>query len=152
MSVADGLMNPGRAQFIWPVRVYYEDTDAGGVVYHANYIAFMERARTEFLRHHGITLSCMERDHRVLFAVTSLSVHFRHPARLDDALEVSVAIQEARAASMVFGQTIRCGERLLVEAEVRVAALSADSFRPIAVPSFMKAMLNDLLARMLATD
>ena len=63
--------------FDWPVRVYYEDTDAGGVVYHSNYISFMERARTEFLRRHDILLSEMERDHRVWFAVTALSVHFR---------------------------------------------------------------------------
>ncbi len=152
MSAPDGSINQGCPLFVWPVRVYYEDTDAGGVVYHSNYIRFMERARTEFLRRHDILLSEMERDHRVLFAVTSLSVHFRHPARLDDALDVSVAILKFGAASIVFRQTICCHERLLVEADVRVAALSADGFRPIAVPSIIEAKLKAYLPPKSASD
>lgn len=123
--------------FEWPVRVYYEDTDAGGVVYHANYIRFMERARTEFLRHLGFELNVLERDQRLIFAVRDLSVDFRRPARLNDLLGVSVDFEAVRAASLLFVQRISRDGSLLCEGRVRVAALSADSFRPMAIPDFM---------------
>ena len=128
---------PAAPAFVWPVRVYYEDTDAGGVVYHANYIRFMERARTEFLRHLGFELNVLERDQRLIFAVRDLSVDFRRPARLNDLLGVSVDFEAVRAASLLFVQRISRDGALLCEARVRVAALSADSFRPMAIPDFM---------------
>lgn len=123
--------------FRWPVRIYYEDTDAGGVVYHANYIRFLERARTEFLRSLGIELSVMEREHGVLFAIQSLSVEFRKPARLDDHLEVTVALAPVRAASILFLQTVRRDGAVLCEGRVKVVSLSAQHFRPAAIPAFM---------------
>ena len=128
---------PAAPAFVWPVRVYYEDTDAGGVVYHANYIRFMERARTEFLRHLGFELNVLERDQRLIFAVRDLSVDFRRPARLNDLLGVSVDFEAVRAASLLFVQRISRDGMLLCEGRVRVAALSADSFRPMAIPDFM---------------
>ena len=112
--------------FVWPVRVYYEDTDAGGVVY-----------RTEFLRHLGFELNVLERDQRLIFAVRDLSVDFRRPARLNDLLGVSVDFEAVRAASLLFVQRISRNGMLLCEGRVRVAALSADSFRPMAIPDFM---------------
>ena len=128
---------PAAPAFVWPVRVYYEDTDAGGVVYHANYIRFMERARTEFLRHLGFELNVLEWDQRLIFAVRDLSVDFRRPARLNDLLGVSVDFEALRAASLLFVQRISRDGLLLCEGRVRVASLSADSFRPMAIPDFM---------------
>jgi len=129
--------SPAALAFVWPVRVYYEDTDAGGVVYHANYIRFMERARTEFLRHLGFELNLLEREQRLIFAVRDLSVDFRRPARLNDLLEISVDFEAVRAASLLFVQQVSRDGQLLCAGRVRVAALSADSFRPMAIPEFM---------------
>jgi len=129
--------NTAAPLFTWPVRVYYEDTDAGGVVYHANYIRFMERARTEFLRHLGFELTVLEREQRLIFAVRGLSVDYRRPARLNDWLEVSVDLEAVRSASLLFGQEVRRDGELLCDARVRVASLTADTFRPMALPDFM---------------
>ena len=120
--------------FSWPTRVYWEDTDAGGVVYHAQYLAFLERARTEWLRAHGRGQQALRVDHDLVFAVRAMRIEFRQPARLDDALVVSVALRQCRRASLVLAQSIdRDGLRLL-DAEVRVAALNASDFRPRAIP------------------
>lgn len=135
--------------FTWPVRVYYENTDAGGVVYHSNYIAFMERARTEFLRSLGVELGALEEECRVLFAVRSMTIDFRSPARLDDLLEVTVDIKEARPASLTFEQSIRRDERLLCDGQVRVASISADHFRPVAIPPGLGELLGVVLAKKL---
>ena len=130
--------DPPAPVFRWPVRIYYEDTDAGGVVYHANYIRFMERARTEFLRSLGIELSVMEKERGVVFAIHSLAVEFLKPARLDDHLEVTVALaQPVRPASILFVQTIRRDGRVLCTGRMKVVSLSAQHFRPTAIPSFM---------------
>lgn len=131
--------------FSWPVRIYYEDTDAGGVVYHTNYIKFMERARTEFLRSQGIELDVMEQEHRILFAIRALSVEYRKPARLNDLLQVTVDFDAVRSASLAFRHTVVCGEVLLCEGTVRVASICADLFRPKAIPDFMQARLVGLL-------
>ena len=123
-----------RAPFIHPVRVYWEDTDAGGVVYHAQYLAFLERARTEWLRHLGKGQERLRSEHDLVFAVRAMRIDFRAPARLDDRLEASVSVREVRKASLVFAQAIhRDGARLLA-AEVRVAALRASDFRPRPLP------------------
>jgi len=123
-----------ESMFSWPTRVYWEDTDAGGVVYHAQYLAFLERARTEWLRAHGRGQQALRVDHDLVFAVRAMRIEFRQPARLDDALVVSVALRQCRRASLVLAQSIdRDGLRLL-DAEVRVAALNASDFRPRAIP------------------
>lgn len=117
-------------RFSWPTRVYWEDTDAGGVVYHARYVAFLERARTEWLRARGYGQEALRRDHNLVFAVRAMTLDFLRPARLDDALEVSVAVHRCKRASLLFAQDIqRAGETLLT-AQVRVAALGATDFRP----------------------
>lgn len=120
--------------FSWPTRVYWEDTDAGGVVYHAQYLAFLERARTEWMRAQGYGQELLRIEYGLVFAVRAMQLDFLKPARLDDALAVSVGLQECRRASAVFTQAIvRAGDRLLT-AQVRVAALDADGFRPRPIP------------------
>ena len=120
--------------FSWPTRVYWEDTDAGGVVYHAQYLAFLERARTEWLRARGKGQELLRAEHDLLFAVRAMRIDFRQPARLDDALDVTVALRQCRRASLVLVQSIRRGDVVLLDAEVRVAALTANGFRPRPIP------------------
>lgn len=132
--------------FSHPVRVYWEDTDAGGVVYHAQYLAFLERARTEWMRAHGHGQEFLRRDHDLVFAVRAMRIDFRAPARLDDALEVSVALRQCRRASLVMAQAIRRDGELLLDAEVRVAALSAGGFRPRPIPQPLHDQLNVLVS------
>ena len=120
--------------FSWPTRVYWEDTDAGGVVYHAQYLAFLERARSEWLRARGVAQDRLRAEHDLVFAVRAMRIDFRAPARLDDLLDVSVAVRDCRKASLVFAQAIHRDGALLVDAEVRVAALRASDFRPRPLP------------------
>ena len=134
------------AGFSWPTRVYWEDTDAGGVVYHAQYLAFLERARTEWLRAHGYGQELLRIEYDLVFAVRAMTIDFRLPARLDDALQVGVALRECRRASLVIAQTIeRDGVRLL-DAVVRVAALRASDFKPRPIPEALYPQLIALQA------
>jgi acyl-CoA thioester hydrolase len=131
--------------FSWPTRVYWEDTDAGGVVYHAQYLAFLERARTEWMRALGNHQSRLRDEHDLVFAVREMRIDFRLPARLDDGLQVSVSLRECRRASLVLVQSIRRDGELLLDAEVRVAALSASRFKPVAIPQPLFDSLNALV-------
>jgi len=129
------------SSFGWPVRVYYEDTDAGGVVYHTNYIKYFERARTEWLRSLGYSQARLIRDDGVLFSVVSLSTEYRRPARLDDQLMVRTTAELAGGASVLFEQEIwREGEapELLAKGVVKVACIDADSFRPRRLPDSLR--------------
>lgn len=121
--------------FSLPLRIYWEDTDAGGVVYHARYLGFLERARSEWMRALGYGQDRLRSELDIVFAVRSAQLEFLRPARLDDALEVTVRLQECRRASAVFVQQVRRGEEVLLTGEVRVAALDAARFRPVPVPS-----------------
>ena len=127
-----------KKAFLWPVRVYYEETDAGGVVYHSCYLNFMERARTEWLRHLGFGQEQLHREQGLLFAVTRMEIRFLAPARLDDMLTVSVSLQERRPASLVLQQTIQRDrdQRRLIGAVVRIAALDS-RFRPTRLPDVL---------------
>ncbi|QDH70898.1 tol-pal system-associated acyl-CoA thioesterase [Marilutibacter alkalisoli] len=120
--------------FSLPVRIYWEDTDAGGVVYHARYVAFLERARTEWMRAHGHGQATMRDEQNLLFVVRSMELDFLKPARMDDLLQVGVVLRDCRKASAVFAQEIRRDGELLLTAQVRVAALDAARFRPCAMP------------------
>lgn len=130
--------------FSHPVRVYWEDTDAGGVVYHAQYLAFLERARTEWMRAQGHGQEALRR-HGMVFAVRAMQVEFRLPARLDDALDVGVALAQCRRASLVIDQWIDCNGVRLLDAQVRVAALHPDTFKPRAIPDALHARLMSLV-------
>ncbi len=135
---------PGSA-FSWPARVYWEDTDAGGVVYHARYLAFMERARSEWMRALGWDQGVLrDRDDQV-FVVRAMDIDFRAPARLDDQLQVSVRQLECRWATFSVGQRIERDGALLVEARVRIAALRASDFRPRPIPDALLTELKTLL-------
>ena len=135
---------PGSA-FSWPARVYWEDTDAGGVVYHARYLAFMERARSEWMRALGWDQGVLrDRDDQV-FVVRAMDIDFRAPARLDDQLQVSVRLLECRGASFSVGQRIERDGALLVEARVRIAALRASDFKPRPIPDALLTELKSLL-------
>ena len=129
--------------FSWPARVYWEDTDAGGIVYYANYLRFLERARTEWLRQRGFSQQRLQREEGMLFTVVSLEIEYRAPARLDDELEVSCEPQPQGPATLRFAQRIHrraaAGAReLVVEASVRVACLDAHTLRPRRLPTFLR--------------
>ena len=129
--------------FRWPVRVYWEDTDAGGIVYHASYLRFMERARTEWLRAEGFEQQRLRDEDGILFTVTRLSIEYRAPGRYDDRLEVGVRIARARRASLDLEQAVEHEDgRLLASAEVRVACLDAASLRPRALPPLLRSELG----------
>ncbi|MCG3202404.1 MAG: Acyl-CoA thioesterase YbgC [Gammaproteobacteria bacterium] len=128
----------GAADFVWPVRVYYEDTDAGGVVYHANYLKFMERARTEWLRSLGWQQDRLLAEERVVFAVRHLAVDYLRPARFNDALNVRSRVGRLGSASIEFEQDIvRADCDLLCRGVVVVACIDTDAFRPRAIPDPM---------------
>ena len=122
--------------FVWPVRVYYEDTDSGGVVYYANYLKFMERARTEWLRARGFEQDVLLGEHRLMFAVRSLSVDYPRPARFNDLLAVLSRAVEARGASILFEQAVQRdpSAEVLCSARVRVACIDAKTFRARRIP------------------
>jgi acyl-CoA thioester hydrolase len=128
---APGLQDRG---FSWPARVYWEDTDGGGVVYYANYLKFLERARTEWLRSLGFVQTQLAKDPGLIFVVASLTIDYRRPARLDDALVIASTCVQDGAACLRFDQRILRNDELLVEASVRVACLDAASFRPRRLP------------------
>ncbi|CAH0243747.1 MULTISPECIES: tol-pal system-associated acyl-CoA thioesterase [Stenotrophomonas] len=129
-------------RFSWPTRIYWEDTDAGGVVYHARYVAFMERARTEWMRALGFGQERMRTEHGMVFAVRSMQMDFIKPARLDDQLQVSASLVQLKKASMVFDQQVLRDGQLLLSAQVRIAALDAASFRPRGMDDLVLAALQ----------
>jgi acyl-CoA thioester hydrolase len=124
--------------FNWPVRVYYEDTDAGGIVFYANYIKFFERARTEWLRASGVSQQALSQTHGVMFVVKSTAVDYHAPAKLDDELKLTVVVERLGRASVQFLQEAWCtsvGEaRLLATGQIKVGCVDTASFRPSAIP------------------
>ncbi|MCK9488510.1 MAG: tol-pal system-associated acyl-CoA thioesterase [Xanthomonadales bacterium] len=133
------------ARFTWPVRVYFEDTDTGGVVYHAGYLRFYERCRSEWLRARGGSQSAlMATGDGVAFAVRSMAVDWLAPARLDDLLDVQLELQQARRASLICDQRIvRASDGLLLStAQVRVACVRLPDFRPAAIPESLLESLS----------
>lgn len=129
-------------RFSWPTRIYWEDTDAGGVVYHARYVAFMERARTEWMRALGFGQERTRTDHGLVFAVRAMTMDFLKPARLDDALEVTATLVQCKRASMVFDQRVCRGDETLLTAQVRIAALDAFTFKPRGMDDVLLAALK----------
>ena len=131
--------------FLWPARVYWEDTDGGAIVYYANYLRYLERARTEWLRAHGHSQGLLAREPGILFTVVSLQVDYRAPARLDDELQISCHPRVEGRASLRFLQSIRrtgTTPQLLLEASLRVACLDAHSLRPKRLPDFLINLLS----------
>ena len=129
--------------FALPVRVYYEDTDAAGVVYYANYLRFLERARTEWLDHHAMPLPELERAHGVVFVVTKAEIDFRGAARLGDRLVATVAFEATGRAQLTAHQSVRRDGEVLVEARIRLACLERDGWKPARVPAELARLLEE---------
>lgn len=131
--------------FEWSIRVYYEDTDAGGVVFYANYLKFFERARTEWLRAAGIGQQTLRQTDRAMFVVKSTAVDYHAPARLDDALRLTVSIERLGRASVQFVQHAwrRNGQvdELIAVGKIRVGCVDAISFKPVAIPKAVLAAI-----------
>ena len=121
-------------EFSWPIRVYYEDTDAGGVVYYANYLRFFERARTEMLRSLGFEQDNLLAEENVIFVVRSVNVDYLKPARFNEHLEVSAKVIEYRKTNMIFEQSITRWQDILCKAVIRIACLDAQSMKPKIIP------------------
>jgi acyl-CoA thioester hydrolase len=125
------------AAFVWPVRTYWEDTDAGGIVYYANYLKFMERARTEWLRSIGIDQVSLKDEHGLMFVVVDVEAHYRKPARYGDQLQVTCKVRETTRASITLDQEVyreSVGGELLLDGRVRAACLDAQTYRPRPLP------------------
>jgi acyl-CoA thioester hydrolase len=128
--------------FSWPVRVYFQDTDAGGVVYHANYLNFMERSRTEWLRTFGYSNAGMMKELGVVFVVRSLKLEYLKPALLDDLVEVTSQIKEIGRSRLNIHQTVLRGEDRLVEGEVHLVCVDVQTFKPVSVPETLRKQWN----------
>jgi acyl-CoA thioester hydrolase len=132
-------MSEQSNDFSLPVRVYFQDTDAGGVVYHASYVNFLERARTEWLReHYGYSNGGLMKEFGIVFVVRSLRLDYLRPALLDDLLAVSAGVKEVGRSRVTLNQTIRRGDEVLLEAEVHLVCVTMDGFRPVAVPDLLR--------------
>ena len=139
--MSEEAQSSGEA-FCWPVRVYWEDTDGGGVVYHARYVHFFERARTEWLRHLGFAQSHLKSEHNIVFAIRGMDIQFLQAARLDDELIVNVRLVKLGRASMQMDQEIFRGDEPIARAVVYAGCLRADAFKPTRIPSFLLAELR----------
>lgn len=128
-------------KFQWPVRIYYEDTDAGNVVYHASYLKFMERARTEHLRTLGYELDTLPEQEGILFVVRAANLEYLKPARLNDLLTVTSQMTRIRGASLHFDQNINRDQQLLCKGHIQVVAIDATTFKPKTLPPHMLARL-----------
>jgi acyl-CoA thioester hydrolase len=128
-------------EFVLDLRVYYEDTDAGGVVYHSNYLNFMERARTEWLRSLGFEQDQLRAQYGLVFAVSRVEVKFLRPARFNDALQVSARLTQLGRASLSMSQEVRRGTEVLCRAEVKIASIEINQFKPAPIP---RAILAEL--------
>jgi tol-pal system-associated acyl-CoA thioesterase len=131
-------LQPELFVYSFPVRVYFENTDAGGVVYHGEYLKFLERARTEWLRHLGYDHQALARNHRLVFVVTQAGVEFLKPARLDDIVVASVQLESLGKVRCVFAQEIRREDDLLVRAKITVACVTGDNFKPAEIPEALR--------------
>ncbi len=143
-------MNAQQKEFSWPVRVYYEDTDSGGVVYYANYLKFMERARTELLRSIGYQQDQLQQELGIIFAVRSANIQYKKPARFNDELNVVTSISSLGKASIHFKQSVflksshhsDSASGLLSEAEIKIACINAEKFTPQSIPASIVEKIN----------
>ena len=147
-------MSTHHKEFSWPVRVYYEDTDSGGVVYYANYLKFMERARTELLRNIGFEQDKLQQELGIIFAVHSANVQYKKPARFNDELNVVTSLTSLGKASIDFKQSVYLqvshhenapAGSLLCDAEIKIACLNAESFTSQISPASITQKINHML-------
>ena len=131
-----------KQQHLWPIRVYYEDTDSGRVVYHANYLKFMERSRTEWLRSLGFEQTDLLGQFGIIFVVHSMAIQFKSPAYFNDRLEVRSCQLKIGYSSIEFLQTIFRNDQLILEATVKLACVEASNFKPTCIPAKIKQTMN----------
>jgi acyl-CoA thioester hydrolase len=134
-----------RRRFVLPVRVYYEDTDAAGVVYYANYLRYLERARTEWLRTVGFDQSTLTTERGIAFAVRSLDIEYLRPARLDDLLDIACAIDSLGGARLVFEQRVERNGETLVTASVSVVCIDVARLKAVAIPNDLRSQIEALI-------
>lgn len=132
--------------FEWPVRVYYEDTDAGGVVYHSQYLNYCERARTEWLRALGVVQTALLQDKGLIFVVHSLQAEYQKPAKFDDALIVESSLVAMSAASLSFKQVVLRENQPIFKASVKVACVDANKQRPAKIPNSLSAVIKPVMS------
>jgi acyl-CoA thioester hydrolase len=140
--VAKPLLQPDLFGFSFPVRVYFENTDAGGVVYHSEYLKFLERARTEWLRHLGFTHQQLAKKHGIVFVASQVAVDFVKPARLDESISVGVSIESLGKVRVIFHQEIRRDEEVLVRGRVTIACVTCEGFKPTEIPEEVRKKLE----------
>jgi len=128
------------------IRVYFEDTDAGGVVFYANYLKFLERGRTEWLRSLGVEQTALAASHRRLFVVKQLDIQYRQPARLDDLITVCSSLVRVGHASLQFHQTASRGPHILCESTITVCCIDAATFKPAGLPDFLRTLLKKVVS------
>ena len=132
------MKSDAHETFSWPTRVYYEDTDAGGVVYYANYLKFLERARTEWLRARGFEQSALVRERGVVFVVHDVHIRYLRPAVFDDSLLVTVSVHATGRSWIEFVQTVERGNEILTRAQVKIVCVNQLSFKPVEIPEIIR--------------
>ena len=125
----------GIKTFLFPVRIYFEDTDSGGVVYHSNYLKFMERARTEWLRSVGIDQRHLKHEAHIMFVVHRIDIQYKLPARFNDDLVVKSELIDIGSSKIEFRQMIYRDEEIFIEAHVDIACIDSEKFKPVRIPS-----------------
>ena len=136
------MANEMPSVFTWTVRVYYEDTDAGGIVFYANYLKFFERARTEWLRALDINQHDLAEQHGALFVVKNANIDYHAPAKLDDVITLTLCIEKLGRASVLFVQQASCGAALLASARVKVGCVDRAALKPRALPDAVAAKMR----------
>ena len=134
----------GIKTFSLPIRIYFEDTDSGGVVYHSNYLKFMERARTEWLRSIGIDQRHLKQDHQIMFVVHRIDIQYKFPARFNDDLIVKSELKDIGSSKIEFRQMIYRNDEMLIDANVDIACIDSEKFKPVRIPPTIKQTMESL--------
>ena len=129
-------------KFCEKFRIYYEDTDAGGIVYHANYLAFFERARTDLLRNLNINQSDLVKNEKIIFVVRNCEINYLHPARLDDLIDVSAEVTKLSATSIIMHQEMKKDDNLLAAMDIVIVCIDSENFRPKKIPDNIRQLLS----------
>ena len=131
-----------RIIFEWSARVYFEDTDSGGVVYHANYLKFMERARTEWLRDLGLDQIQLKQENKVMFVVRKIDIQYKIPARFNDELLIQTDCVKTTNYSIILKQDILKEKRVITEGKVEIVCINSDLFKPVRMPTMVKQLME----------
>ena len=134
----------GIKTFSLPIRIYFEDTDSGGVVYHSNYLKFMERARTEWLSALGIDQRHLKQDNHIMFVVHRIDIQYKLPARFNDNLIVKSELKDIGSSKIEFRQMIYRNDEMLIDASVDVACIDSEKFKPVRIPPTIKQAMESL--------